>query len=146
MYECVLACTRTEQLQAHVSVSAAVSCPPCFLQYRRVIRVLSAFNQSNFLLLFETGDLDVTEERVVYGTENNSTFLECVPRSPQATVAWLVQRDDHKEEVRRSDPDHQNATLSFSVQEGRKRRGGGGTLLVARSDPRVTASKIEICT
>ncbi|KAK9515585.1 hypothetical protein VZT92_026221 [Zoarces viviparus] len=44
-------------------------------------------------------DFDVTEDRVVYGTENNSTFLECVPRSPQATVTWLVQRDDHKEEV-----------------------------------------------
>uniref|UniRef100_A0A672GTU6 Sema domain, immunoglobulin domain (Ig), short basic domain, secreted, (semaphorin) 3bl n=1 Tax=Salarias fasciatus TaxID=181472 RepID=A0A672GTU6_SALFA len=40
------------------------------------------------------GDLDVTEDKVVYGTENNSTFLECVPRSPQATVTWLVQRDD----------------------------------------------------
>uniref|UniRef100_A0A8C9YKA5 Sema domain, immunoglobulin domain (Ig), short basic domain, secreted, (semaphorin) 3bl n=1 Tax=Sander lucioperca TaxID=283035 RepID=A0A8C9YKA5_SANLU len=38
--------------------------------------------------------------RVVYGTENNSSFLECVPRSPQATVSWLVQRDDRKEEVK----------------------------------------------
>uniref|UniRef100_A0A8C8A0G2 Sema domain, immunoglobulin domain (Ig), short basic domain, secreted, (semaphorin) 3bl n=1 Tax=Oryzias sinensis TaxID=183150 RepID=A0A8C8A0G2_9TELE len=44
--------------------------------------------------------LDVTEDKVVYGTENNSTFLECVPRSPQATVTWLIQRDDHKEEVK----------------------------------------------
>ncbi|CDQ90857.1 unnamed protein product [Oncorhynchus mykiss] len=47
--------------------------------------------------------LDVTEERVVYGAENNSTFLECIPRSPQATVTWLLQRDDRKEEVRESD-------------------------------------------
>ncbi|XP_062314321.1 sema domain, immunoglobulin domain (Ig), short basic domain, secreted, (semaphorin) 3bl isoform X2 [Osmerus eperlanus] len=45
-------------------------------------------------------DLDVTEERVVYGTENNSTFLECVPRSPQASVTWLVQRDERMEEVK----------------------------------------------
>ncbi|XP_073723899.1 sema domain, immunoglobulin domain (Ig), short basic domain, secreted, (semaphorin) 3bl [Misgurnus anguillicaudatus] len=44
-------------------------------------------------------DLDMTEEQVVYGTENNSTFLECVPRSPQATVTWHIQRDDHIEEV-----------------------------------------------
>eukprot|EP00063_Salmo_salar_P026972 XP_014001807.1 PREDICTED: semaphorin-3F-like [Salmo salar] len=44
--------------------------------------------------------LDVTEERVVYGAENNSTFLECTPRSPQATVTWLLQRDDRKEEVK----------------------------------------------
>uniref|UniRef100_I3J086 Sema domain, immunoglobulin domain (Ig), short basic domain, secreted, (semaphorin) 3bl n=1 Tax=Oreochromis niloticus TaxID=8128 RepID=I3J086_ORENI len=40
---------------------------------------------------------------LVFGTENNSTFLECVPRSPQATVTWLVQRDDHKEEVKLDD-------------------------------------------
>uniref|UniRef100_A0A674BXL9 Sema domain, immunoglobulin domain (Ig), short basic domain, secreted, (semaphorin) 3bl n=1 Tax=Salmo trutta TaxID=8032 RepID=A0A674BXL9_SALTR len=44
--------------------------------------------------------LDGTEERVVYGAENNSTFLECIPRSPQATVTWLLQRDDRKEEVK----------------------------------------------
>lgn len=52
------------------------------------------------LSVLKKEDLDVTEDRVVFGTENNSTFLECVPRSPQATVTWLVQRDDHKEEVR----------------------------------------------
>uniref|UniRef100_A0A672K4P1 Sema domain, immunoglobulin domain (Ig), short basic domain, secreted, (semaphorin) 3bl n=1 Tax=Sinocyclocheilus grahami TaxID=75366 RepID=A0A672K4P1_SINGR len=44
-------------------------------------------------------DPDLTEERVVYGTENNSTFLECIPRSPQATVTWHIQRDDYLEEV-----------------------------------------------
>uniref|UniRef100_A0A665U3N7 Sema domain, immunoglobulin domain (Ig), short basic domain, secreted, (semaphorin) 3bl n=1 Tax=Echeneis naucrates TaxID=173247 RepID=A0A665U3N7_ECHNA len=42
-------------------------------------------------------------DRLAYGTENNSTFLECVPRSPQATVTWLVQHNDHKEEVRLDD-------------------------------------------
>lgn len=46
-------------------------------------------------------DLDGTDDRVVFATENNSTFLECIPRSPQATVTWFVQRDDRKEEVRR---------------------------------------------
>lgn len=44
-------------------------------------------------------EIDVTEDRVVYATENNSTFLECIPRSPQAAVTWLIQRDDRKEEV-----------------------------------------------
>lgn len=29
---------------------------------------------------------------VVYGTEHNSTFLECLPKSPQATVRWFLQR------------------------------------------------------
>ncbi|XP_074054234.1 semaphorin-3G [Macrotis lagotis] len=32
------------------------------------------------------------EATVVYGTEHNSTFLECRPKSPQATVHWFVQR------------------------------------------------------
>uniref|UniRef100_A0A8C2KUI2 Sema domain, immunoglobulin domain (Ig), short basic domain, secreted, (semaphorin) 3bl n=1 Tax=Cyprinus carpio TaxID=7962 RepID=A0A8C2KUI2_CYPCA len=42
---------------------------------------------------------DQNLKRVVYGTENNSTFLECIPRSPQATVTWHIQRDDYLEEV-----------------------------------------------
>lgn len=52
------------------------------------------------LFFFQQEDLDVTEDKIVYGTEKNSTFLECVPRSPQATITWLVQREDRKEEVR----------------------------------------------
>uniref|UniRef100_A0A8C2E815 Sema domain, immunoglobulin domain (Ig), short basic domain, secreted, (semaphorin) 3bl n=1 Tax=Cyprinus carpio TaxID=7962 RepID=A0A8C2E815_CYPCA len=43
--------------------------------------------------------MDQNLKRLVYGTENNSTFLECIPRSPQATVTWHIQRDDYKEEV-----------------------------------------------
>ncbi|KAM5279581.1 semaphorin-3G [Ctenodactylus gundi] len=30
--------------------------------------------------------------RKVYGMEHNSTFLECLPKSPQATVHWFLQR------------------------------------------------------
>lgn len=46
-------------------------------------------------------DFDSAEEKLVYGTEHNSTFLECVPRSPQATVQWFVQRpqDEQRDEV-----------------------------------------------
>ncbi|KAM9592760.1 semaphorin-3G [Trichechus inunguis] len=29
---------------------------------------------------------------MVYGTEHNSTFLECRPKSPQAAVRWFLQR------------------------------------------------------
>lgn len=28
----------------------------------------------------------------VYGTEHNSTFLECLPKSSQAAVHWFLQR------------------------------------------------------
>uniref|UniRef100_A0A674K847 Semaphorin 3G n=1 Tax=Terrapene triunguis TaxID=2587831 RepID=A0A674K847_9SAUR len=46
--------------------------------------------------------LRLAEEKVVYGTEHNSTFLECVPKSPQATVQWFLQRphDERRDEVK----------------------------------------------
>ncbi|XP_067854395.1 semaphorin-3D-like [Heptranchias perlo] len=36
--------------------------------------------------------LENAEEKLLYGVEMNSTFLECVPKSPQATVKWFVQQ------------------------------------------------------
>lgn len=49
-------------------------------------------------------DFETIEEKVLYGAEDNSTFLECVPRSPQASVQWFVQRppDEQRDEVRLS--------------------------------------------
>lgn len=32
------------------------------------------------------------ELKVVYGVENNSTFLECMPPSSQATIKWITQQ------------------------------------------------------
>ncbi|KAG9345638.1 hypothetical protein JZ751_008782 [Albula glossodonta] len=43
------------------------------------------------------------EEKSVYGVENNSTLLECSPRSPLAKVSWFVQRGSDKDEVREDD-------------------------------------------
>ncbi|XP_054023108.1 semaphorin-3G [Dryobates pubescens] len=47
-------------------------------------------------------DFESVEEKVLYGAEDNSTFLECVPRSPQASVQWFVQRppDEQRNEVK----------------------------------------------
>lgn len=41
-------------------------------------------------------------EKVVFGVEKNSTFLECLARSPQVTVRWRVRRgqDTAPSEVR----------------------------------------------
>ncbi|KAL4655687.1 semaphorin-3D-like [Arapaima gigas] len=36
-------------------------------------------------------DGQIVEERVMYGVEGNSTFLECVPRSQQTSAKWTVQ-------------------------------------------------------
>lgn len=39
-------------------------------------------------------------EMTQYGVKNNTTFLECFPKSPQASVHWLIQRDnDRRKEV-----------------------------------------------
>ncbi|XP_045366412.1 semaphorin-3C isoform X3 [Camelus bactrianus] len=32
-------------------------------------------------------------EIVQYGVKNNTTFLECAPKSPQASIKWLLQKD-----------------------------------------------------
>ncbi|XP_030072504.1 semaphorin-3E [Microcaecilia unicolor] len=53
-----------------------------------------------------TGEtFEKTEEQLVYGVENNSTLLECSPRSLQAKVLWFVQRanEARAEEVRADD-------------------------------------------
>uniref|UniRef100_A0A8C1IBP4 Semaphorin-3C n=1 Tax=Cyprinus carpio TaxID=7962 RepID=A0A8C1IBP4_CYPCA len=43
-------------------------------------------------------------EMTQYGVKNNTTFLECQPKSPQASVKWLIQRDnDRRKEVKLSD-------------------------------------------
>uniref|UniRef100_A0A452GPY8 Sema domain-containing protein n=1 Tax=Gopherus agassizii TaxID=38772 RepID=A0A452GPY8_9SAUR len=42
-----------------------------------------------------------TVEAVQYGVEGSTAFLECQPRSPQATIKWLLQKDnsDRRKEV-----------------------------------------------
>ena len=39
-------------------------------------------------------------EIVQYGVKHNTTFLECAPKSPQASIKWLLQKDkDRRKEV-----------------------------------------------
>lgn len=42
------------------------------------------------------------EERVLFGVQRNSTFLECIPKSQQARIQWYKQRpgSERREEVR----------------------------------------------
>lgn len=40
-------------------------------------------------------------ETVQFGVEGSSTFLECQPRTPQATVKWLFQREGKRKLVRK---------------------------------------------
>ncbi|XP_065605515.1 semaphorin-3G [Cyrtonyx montezumae] len=68
---------------------------------RRYVRHTSSVHQCLDQNL-TVDDLEHVEERVLYGMEHNSTFLECVPRSPQASVQWFVQRppDEQRDEVK----------------------------------------------
>ncbi|KAJ8374005.1 hypothetical protein SKAU_G00045850 [Synaphobranchus kaupii] len=43
------------------------------------------------------------EEKLVYGVENNTTLLECKPKSPQAKALWFRLRGTDKDEVRAGD-------------------------------------------
>lgn len=42
------------------------------------------------------------EERVLFGVQRNSTFLECIPKSQQARIQWYKLRpgSERREEVR----------------------------------------------
>lgn len=50
------------------------------------------------------------ELKVVYGVENNSTFLECMPPSPQATIKWIMQQK-HSQSTKEVSTHHH--TVSF---------------------------------
>ncbi|XP_072419188.1 semaphorin-3D isoform X1 [Chiloscyllium punctatum] len=42
------------------------------------------------------------EEKLIFGIEFNSTFLECIPKSQQASIQWFVQhsQDEHHKEIK----------------------------------------------
>uniref|UniRef100_A0A8C5PM40 Semaphorin 3D n=1 Tax=Leptobrachium leishanense TaxID=445787 RepID=A0A8C5PM40_9ANUR len=44
---------------------------------------------------------ETPEEKVIFGIEFNSTFLECIPKSQQASIRWFIQHtgEEHQEEI-----------------------------------------------
>ncbi|XP_061920711.1 semaphorin-3C [Entelurus aequoreus] len=43
-------------------------------------------------------------EMTQYAVKNNTTFLECLPKAPQASIRWLIHRDnDRRKEVKLSE-------------------------------------------
>ncbi|XP_059421230.1 semaphorin-3E-like isoform X1 [Carassius carassius] len=67
---------------------------------RQDIRHGNAVQQCNGLQLSEEQSIS---EKLVYGVENNSTLLECRPRSLQASVTWYIQHGVDMEEVKGDD-------------------------------------------
>ncbi|XP_015262544.1 PREDICTED: semaphorin-3D [Gekko japonicus] len=45
---------------------------------------------------------EVVDEKVIFGIEFNSTFLECIPKSQQASIRWFIQHsgEEHREELK----------------------------------------------
>ncbi|XP_078409030.1 semaphorin-3A-like [Cetorhinus maximus] len=45
------------------------------------------------------------EEKIIYGVENSTTFLECIPKSQRAMAYWQFQRqtEEPKEEIKAND-------------------------------------------
>ncbi|XP_068024013.1 semaphorin-3D isoform X3 [Melanerpes formicivorus] len=48
---------------------------------------------------------ETADEKVIFGIEFNSTFLECIPKSQQASIRWYIQRsgEEHQEELKADD-------------------------------------------
>lgn len=58
----------------------------------------------------------------VYGMEHNSTILECLPKSPQASVRWFLQRpEDERADLVSEDPSSGSTSLleSQTLSPGR---------------------------
>uniref|UniRef100_A0A8C4W849 Semaphorin 3D n=1 Tax=Gopherus evgoodei TaxID=1825980 RepID=A0A8C4W849_9SAUR len=64
-------------------------CSPYRLTEKRQARCQDALKTDP---VSQCQDTTAAEEKLVFGVENNSTFLECLARSPQTAIRWLVQR------------------------------------------------------
>ncbi|NXU58804.1 SEM3D protein, partial [Turnix velox] len=72
------------------------TCTPHLLTEKRRARCQDVLKSDPLSQCQDPAEGTVVEEKLVYGVEKNSTFLECLARSPQTTVQWLVW---HSEEM-----------------------------------------------
>ncbi|NXL32137.1 SEM3D protein, partial [Glaucidium brasilianum] len=71
-------------------------CAPHLLTEKRRARCQDVLKSDPLSQCQDTAEATAAVEKLVFGVEKNSTFLECLARSPQTTVRWLVQ---HSEET-----------------------------------------------
>ncbi|NXG76862.1 SEM3D protein, partial [Baryphthengus martii] len=69
-------------------------CAPHLLTEKRRARCQDVLNSDQLSQCQDTAEGTATMEKVVFGVEKNSTFLECLARSPQTTVRWLVRHGE----------------------------------------------------
>uniref|UniRef100_A0A8C3QF48 Semaphorin-3D n=1 Tax=Cyanoderma ruficeps TaxID=181631 RepID=A0A8C3QF48_9PASS len=68
--------------------------PPSLLSHRRA-RCQDVLKADPLSQCQDTAEGPSAVEKVVFGVEKNSTFLECLARSPQITIRWLVRNNGH---------------------------------------------------
>ncbi|NXR20037.1 SEM3D protein, partial [Cinclus mexicanus] len=70
------------------------SCAPQLLTEKKRARCQDVLEADPLSQCQDTAEGTAVAEKVVFGVEKNSTFLECVARSPQITARWLVRRGE----------------------------------------------------
>ncbi|NXO80926.1 SEM3D protein, partial [Sitta europaea] len=70
------------------------TCAPHLLTEKRRARCQDVLKADPLSQCQDTAEGTAAVEKVVFGVEKNSTFLECLARSPQITVRWLVRRGE----------------------------------------------------
>ncbi|XP_030139359.4 semaphorin-3D [Taeniopygia guttata] len=68
------------------------TCAPHLLTEKRRARCQDVLKADPLSQCQDTAEGTAAVEKVVFGVEKNSTFLECLARSPQVTIRWLARR------------------------------------------------------
>ncbi|NXC27866.1 SEM3D protein, partial [Campylorhamphus procurvoides] len=70
------------------------TCAPHLLTEKRHARCQDMLKSDLLSQCQDTAEGPAAVEKLVFGVEKNSTFLECVARSPQTMLRWLVRHDE----------------------------------------------------
>ncbi|NXU98532.1 SEM3D protein, partial [Cettia cetti] len=70
------------------------SCAPHLLTEKRRARCQDVLRADPLSQCQDTAEGAAAVEKVVFGVEKNSTFLECLARSPQVSIRWLARRGE----------------------------------------------------
>ncbi|NXD03134.1 SEM3D protein, partial [Certhia familiaris] len=95
------------------------TCAPHLLTEKRRARCQDVLKADPLSQCQDTAEGTAALEKVIFGVEKNSTFLECLAHSPQVTLRWLVRRGE-----------------DTAPSEVRAQGRGTGGALSPRTDPR----------
>ncbi|NXF43041.1 SEM3D protein, partial [Oceanites oceanicus] len=70
------------------------TCAPHLLTEKRRARCQDVLKSDPLSQCQDTTEGTTAVEKLVFGVEKNSTFLECLARSPQTTIRWLVRHGE----------------------------------------------------